>query len=423
MEIIRNINYVISLIFTICYFYQFIYIPVVWLFNNRKKKNKDVNKDNNYAVLICARNEESVIPDLVNSIKKQTYPTDKIHTFLLADNCTDDTYKIAKELGVKVYERHDQVHIGKGYALNELIKNIQKDYPDDFDGFFVFDADNILKENYIEKMNESFCDGHEIITSYRNSKNYGTNWISSGIGLWFLRESRYLNNARSIIKQSCAISGTGFMVSSKIIKEFNYTWPYHLLIEDIEFTADMICKGRKIAFCKDAEFFDEQPITFKDSWNQRVRWTKGYVQVLQNYGISLFAGIFQGSFSCFDLLMNILPAFVLSTISIICNLLLLIIGLISDANEMVVLLSFGEMVLGAYMCVFAAGFFTTITEWKHINTTSLKKILYMFTFPIFMLTFVPVSIYAVFAKAEWKPIKHSVSSDKLTKTEKKIIGI
>ena len=38
-------------------------------------------------------------------------------------------------------------------------------------------------------MNRTFSEGYEIITSYRNSKNYGDNWITAGYALWFLRES------------------------------------------------------------------------------------------------------------------------------------------------------------------------------------------------------------------------------------------
>lgn len=51
-------------------------------------------------------------------------------------------------------------------------------------------------------MNETFSEGKDIVTCYRNSKNYGDNWISAGYGLWFLRESRYLNGARSRIGAS-----------------------------------------------------------------------------------------------------------------------------------------------------------------------------------------------------------------------------
>ena len=47
-----------------------------------------------------------------------------------------------------------------------------------------------------------------------------------------------------------------------------------------------------------------------------------------------------------------------------------------------------------------------ISEWKKIHCHAAKKILYLFTFPLFMFTYVPISIYALFAKVEWKPIIH-----------------
>ena len=75
-----------------------------------------------------------------------------------------------------------------------MLGKIAADYPKDrFDGFFVFDADNVLSPNYITEMNKTFSQGYETITSYRNSKNYGDNWITAGYALWFLRESKFLN--------------------------------------------------------------------------------------------------------------------------------------------------------------------------------------------------------------------------------------
>ena len=77
--------------------------------------------------------------------------------------------------------------------------------------------------------------GNDAITSYRNTKNYGDNWISSGYGLWFLRESMYLNYARNKVGASAAISGTGFFFSNEVLKDIG-GWPFHLLTEDIGVT-------------------------------------------------------------------------------------------------------------------------------------------------------------------------------------------
>ncbi len=49
---------------------------------------------------------------------------------------------------------------------------------------------------------------------------------------------------------------------------------------------------------------------------------------------------------------------------------------------------------------------TTLTQWKKIRTTAAKKICYTFTFPLFMMTYIPISFAALFCRVEWKPIEH-----------------
>ena len=142
-------------------------------------------------------NEEFVIGNLLDSIKKQDYPSDLLTVFVVADNCTDNTASISRGYGAFVYERSDRDLIGKGYALDWLLSRLKEDgHWETIDGFLVFDADNVLAPNYISEMNKTFSDGYEALTSYRNSKNYGDNWISAGYALWYLRESKYLHNSR-----------------------------------------------------------------------------------------------------------------------------------------------------------------------------------------------------------------------------------
>ena len=176
--VLRTINAVISALFFICYTYQFLYIPLVLL----KKRHPAAlpASPHRYAVLIAARNEENVIAGLLDSLAAQTYDMSLVTVFVAADNCTDSTAAIARAHGAVVYERFNHVNVGKGYALDFLLQHIGADYPEGFDGYFVFDADNLLSPDYIQRMNETFSAGHEIVTSYRNSKNFGDNWISAG---------------------------------------------------------------------------------------------------------------------------------------------------------------------------------------------------------------------------------------------------
>ena len=417
METIRIINFIITVIFALCYTYQFVYVPIsLWMqHKDKKKKAPAVQADEqlkHYAVLISARNEEQVIGQLLNSINNQTYKGD-VTTFVMADNCTDDTYGEALRHGAVAYTRTSTTQIGKGYAMEALIKNIQRDYPEGFDGFFVFDADNILTPNYIEEMHKCHLEGNEAITSYRNIKNYGDNWISSGYGLWFLRETMYLNYTRYKIGASAAISGTGFFFSNSVLKDIG-GWPFHLLTDDIEFTINRVCKGRKIAFCRTAVFYDEQPTSLKQSITQRMRWARGYIQVFRHYGKDLISEIFRGNFSAFDMAMNIMPAFLLTALSITCNLTYGIIGAIAGGDVTIALYSMFETVFNACALLFVLGSITLITEWKNIHARPSRKIFSAFSFPIFMLTYIPIAFTAMFVNPGWKPIQHKATTSALT---------
>ena len=402
---LRTVNAVISALFFICYTYQFLYIPLVLA--KKSKPLASPSRAHRYAVLIAARNEESVISGLLDSLRAQTYDMSLVTVFVAADNCTDSTAAIARAHGAVVYERFNQLNVGKGYALDFLLQHIGADYPAGFDGYFVFDADNILAPDYIERMNEMFSNGHEIITSYRNSKNFGGNWISAGYALWFLRESRYLNGARTRLGSSAAVGGTGFLFSQRILNE-SHGWRFYLLTEDIEFSVYHILRGEKIAICESAVLYDEQPTDFRQSCRQRLRWAKGYVQVFLRYGGQLLRGAARGSWSCFDMSMSILPAFVLTSLCLLANITLTVLGLMQGAGVWFAIRSLLECLGSILATLLVLGGITTVTEWHRIHATTAQKLVYTLTFPLFMLTYLPISLAALFMKVEWKPIHHSV---------------
>lgn len=414
MEILCTLSKIIAFLFFLCYLHQLVYIPIRWF---KKPKTASPSPKHSFAVLICARNEEAVIGQLLDSIRGQTYPADKITVFVMADNCTDGTADIARRHGAAVYERQNTRLIGKGYALEELLLHIGRDYGDIFDGYFVFDADNILRADYIDEMNKCFRSGtengptdgrYEILTGYRGAKNFGDNWISAGYGIQFLRESSYLNHPRSLIGVSCAVSGTGFLFSRRILRKIGF-WRYHLLTEDIEFTTDQIIDGETIGYCCDAVLYDEQPTRFSQSFRQRMRWSKGYLQVFARYGGRLCRRILSGSFSAWDMLTANIPAIVLNLANLTVSGLIAAIRIENGASAAAFLPILSGLAF-AYLTFFLFGAVTVITEWKHIGTSAKKKVLYTFTFPLFMFTYIPISITALFTKVTWKPIEHHALS-------------
>ena len=406
MTTLQIINLVIMLVFFISYSYQFFYIPVAWWKKDLPHTQPTLHR---IAVLIAARNEQAVIGNLINSIQAQDYPASHVEIFVVADNCTDLTGTVAGSHGATVYFRTNTQQVGKGYALQYLLRCIEEDYAP-FDAYLVLDADNVLSPNYLTEINKTFSDGYQIVTSYRNSKNFGDNWISAGYALWFLRESRYLNGARCRMGTSCAVSGTGFLFSHRILEKCG-GWNFFLLTEDIQFTIANIIRGEKVGYCPTAVLYDEQPTTFSQSFRQRLRWSRGYLQVFRRYGVSLLRGILRGSFSCYDMTMNILPAAVLSGASLVVNLTAAVVNCVNGGGWAVLGACVLQTFLSLYLTVFVLGVITTITEWDNIYCSAGKKVWYTITFPVFMFTYIPIVIVSLFRDPSWKPICHSRSVD------------
>lgn len=409
-------NFSVFLAFSICYTYQIFYIFTVL---TRKPPKKVAKANHRYAVMISARNESTVIGDLIHSIKVQNYPQELIDVFVIADNCTDNTAEIAKEAGATVFKRFNDKEIGKGYALDYGYSCIREQYGDkNYEAFFVFDADNVLDVNYFREMNVTFDNGAKASTSYRNSKNYDSNWISAGYAVWFLREAKYLNQARLTLNTSCAISGTGFFIASEVLEKHG-GWKWHLLTEDIEFSAQSILDGIRISYTPTAVLYDEQPITFRDSWNQRFRWAKGFYQVFLRYGGKLAKGIVVNprgaKFACYDMLMTISPGMLLTIVAVTFNGIILILSLFGIMSTGIMIASSVSSIIFCiinYMAfMFVLGVLTTFTEWDNIRSTTAKKVRYMFSFPFFMLTYIPIALVALVKKCQWTPISHTISVD------------
>ena len=284
-----KINSIIGTILSVIVIHKAFYFVIGMFFTRKFKPAKEYHK---YGICIAARNEKFVIGNLLDSIKKQDYPSDKYTIFVVADNCTDNTAEIARNKGAIVYERFDDQHKTKGFALQYLFKNIEKDYGvESFEGFFIFDADNLLKSNYLSKMNDAFDSGCKIITSYRNTKNFDENWVASTYALHWIRSIRTNHRARSVLRLATNIQGTGFLFSNEIVKN---GWHYTSLTEDRALTADAVAQGYQITYQDEAEFYDEQPVSLKIALRQRLRWSRGHLEAFIESGPYLFINIFFG---------------------------------------------------------------------------------------------------------------------------------
>ena len=406
-----NIIYIINLVFiyilTIVYFNQAFHM--IFSIFVPSKKYKDTNEEKKYGFIIAARNEENNIGNIIDSIKNQNYNQDLIHIFVVADNCSDNTAKVALDKGAIVIERIDDMNFGKSYALEYAFNVIFKEYNDlNIDAFMIFDADNILDVDFTKEMNKAFISGNEMITGLRLPKNFGDSWLAGASSYMFLRECRQIHHDRSLLNIGTYVSGTGYLISSNIIKDLNY-WPFHTLTEDIEISAYMASHNKKIAYCEKAKFYDCQPDTLKKFWIQRLRWCRGTHQVFFKHSFKLFTSFFKKQpLTAWGMFVHTIP---LPAISFIWFIAYAIIGFVYYLITKVpydvyasecMWISLQNLVYPIFLG-FIIGVILMIETWKLIDAKWYKKMSYTVLFPFAMYLFLPITLVALFKKVKWNP--------------------
>ena len=246
--------------------------------NNPKEKRKELS---NFCVLIPAKDESKVIEDLLISIKKQTKKINMQDVYIIIEQKNDPTIDIAKKYNATIFIRK-KLHLKrKGYALDECIKDL-KEKGKFYNAYFILDADNVLDKHFFEEMEKSYQNGYDIAIGYRNLKNGNDSIISACSGITFAFINSNGNETKAKQSRNVTLSGTGLYINGDLIKKWQ-SFPFHSLTEDYELTLYSIKYNLTSTYNDKAIFYDEQPIKYKDTINQRIRWIKGYFTTRRKY--------------------------------------------------------------------------------------------------------------------------------------------
>lgn len=376
---------------------------------NKPKKRKCTH---NFCVLIPARYESKVIEGLLRSIKNQTYKINMKDVYVVVESLEDKTVNICKKYNTSVFVRKDLELKRKGYALDEAVKYIlscNKNY----DAYFIFDADNVLDENYFKNMIPIFDKGYDLSAGYRNCKNGNDSVISAASALTFSLVNTVFNEKKNRETRNITFSGTGFYIRGYLIKKWG-GYPFHTLTEDYELSSYATLNNLTTYYNVNSVFYDEQPLRFKDTINQRIRWIRGYFDVRKLYTKRMFQSLDSADKnygSKLDEAFGIIP-YILIVIGLVIWLLSLMFFVIynfllnnklwkSNALELIIYL------FAIYFILMIMTFVMLILEGKKINLNKKTKLKALFYNPIFMITYVPCAIRALTAKeVSWTRVEH-----------------
>ena len=398
MKYIYILQQALGWIIVIYWLYQLIISACALIQFKEKPLIKD--KKHKFMLIIPAHNESAVVGALIESLQELDYPKELYDIYVIADNCTDNTAQIAKDLGAIVYERFDEKKKTKGFAMQWFLNQKVKEDAD-YDAFCVFDADNIVDKNFLNAMNKKLCQGEVVVQGYRDIKNPADSWISAGYALFYWTMNRFYHLARYNLGLSPLINGTGFMVDFNLIKPTG--WDTITLTEDIEFSLKNIAQGRKLGWATDAIVYDEQPTEFKQSWSQRSRWTVGHLQCMKYYTKDLADGVVEyRTLMNFDGLLYLMgiPMMLVTFLLLAIN---TIIFLADGMSASMLIFNYAKYLVATFIVPIITAIFVMAIEHKPIKPM-LKGIA---LFPVFMGTWIVINIKCIIKpNTKWEKIEH-----------------
>ena len=356
-----------------------------------------------FAILIAARNEELVIGPLINSLLAQDYPSDLYDIWVVPNNCTDNTALAARNFGARVLECTVPVK-SKGEVLRFAYNRLRGRR---YDAWLVFDADNVVDPRFLAEMNNARMAGARAAQGYRDSKNPYDTAVSGCSSIYYWMMDRFHNGGKAGLGVSAMIGGTGFMVTQALLDRLG-GWRTETISEDLEITAQAVLAGERVAYVPRAITYDEQPLTWEQSFTQRRRWSSGTLQVAQRYLPALNeAQSRRPRLSLFDFEATLLlPAYQLAALAgLACTALSAALGGRTLLQALLLGLAgaLGNLAWAALTATVAAGLVITLEgKWNRRLWKGLA------TYWLFLLTWLPITACSFWKKTTiWEEIRHT----------------
>lgn len=396
MEVVLTIYRIVSAI-TLVYGAYYVVMGTLGLILEKikRKELKRIDKENHFAIIIPARNEESVVGNLVDSLNNLNYNKDKYDTYVIVNNTTDNTEKVAREHGANVFLCDKPVKT-KADVLCFAFDKLKKDKK--IDAYIIFDADNVVHPDFLVHMNNALNNGYRVASGFRDAKNPSDSWVSASYTIFYYIQNLFFCRSRMGFGANATITGTGFMIKKDIVDDEGFNT--YTLTEDMEFTGQCALKGEKIYYAEKAITYDEYPVKFKESWKQRKRWSVGNLQCMRIYSLKLIKNFFKkGYIPMLDMACNFCG--IMAQVVLYLNLGMFRIANFVEGNPFIEQ-DYFSWIFGLLVQI---GLPIIACIWLGKKVKPLWKGILMF--PVFIFSWLPINFICLFKKnIPWEQIKH-----------------
>lgn len=156
MELILNLLY-----FYIALYSVFFFVQAIKNLNDKKfriqQKYLDTIAQNNLCVIIYSHNNEISLENLLKQLKKQTFPQQNFSTYVILDNCSDNSEKLfVGDNFAQVINFKEQGTIGKDQAISIVIEKLSS--MQNCNAYVFLDANRYVEEDFLACVNAALED-------------------------------------------------------------------------------------------------------------------------------------------------------------------------------------------------------------------------------------------------------------------------
>jgi cellulose synthase/poly-beta-1,6-N-acetylglucosamine synthase-like glycosyltransferase len=195
---------------------------------------------------------------------------------VVADNCSDDTQKIAESEGAEVISRQDPLRRGKGYALDFGVRHLEHDPPD---VVIIIDADCLAAAGSIDKLARLSAYTHRPVQAlYLMFAGAGASLKLRIAEFAFLVKTRVRPTGLHRLGLPCQLMGTGMAFQWACISAAPLATDH--IVEDLKLGIDLARRGEFPLFCAGACVTSKFSPSSEGTKSQRTRWEHGHIGVI-----------------------------------------------------------------------------------------------------------------------------------------------